>query len=85
MILNFSSRNIARTSLHRRRLGYNSLDTLNVSRDGLIKVRSLYPARRQADNHIPLDFHLGLQFLWLQVLYGVSPGEDAGCFEQGVK
>ena len=38
MILIFSSRNIVRTGLHGRRLGYNSLDTLNVSRDGLIMV-----------------------------------------------
>ena len=50
-----------------------------------MKLRSLDLARRRADSRIPLGFHLGLQFLWLQVLYGVSPGEDAGRFEQGVK
>ena len=75
MILIFSFGNIARTSLHRR-LGYSGLDTLNVSRDGLIKVRSLDLARRWADHRIPPGFHLDHQFLWLQVLYGVSPNEN---------
>ena len=72
-----SSRCVARTGL--RRLGYNGLDALKAGRSrpgGLTKVRSSDPACRLADNHTPLGFLLDSQFLWLQVPYGVSPGEN---------
>ena len=71
-----SSRCIANTGLHSRRLGHNDLDTLKASRDGLIKVRWSNPAHKWVIFRIPLGLHLDLQFLTLQILRGVFSGDD---------